>query len=207
MRFDGSGRRHHRGRLRDRPRHGEALRRRGRPASSSPTCSRRGRSRPSTEIEAGGGRALALRADVTVAGDVDRMVIAAEQGFGPVDVLVNNAYSCDGDNVALMDEETWDRDLRGVVTSAFLCSKRVLRSDDRAARRRDRQHRLRERPRLRRQRGLLRRQGGDDQPDAVDRRPLRALRRPLRGRSLRGRSPPRPGRSGSSGSRTSSTGS
>jgi NAD(P)-dependent dehydrogenase (short-subunit alcohol dehydrogenase family) len=27
-----------------------------------------------------------------------------------------------------MDEDVWERDLRGVVTSAFLCSKRVLRS-------------------------------------------------------------------------------
>ena len=79
-------------------------------------------------IEAGGGHALALRADVTAAADVDRMVNAAEAGFGPVDVLVNNAYSCDGDNVALMEDEVWERDLRGVVTSAFLCSKRVLRS-------------------------------------------------------------------------------
>jgi meso-butanediol dehydrogenase/(S,S)-butanediol dehydrogenase/diacetyl reductase len=26
-----------------------------------------------------------------------------------------------------MEEETWERDLRGVVTSAFLCTKRVLR--------------------------------------------------------------------------------
>ena len=80
------------------------------------------------EIEAGGGRALALRADVTVAADVDAMVRGAEDAFGPVDVLVNNAYSCDGDNVALMDEATWDGDIAGVLRSAFLCSKRVLRS-------------------------------------------------------------------------------
>ena len=79
------------------------------------------------EIEAGGGRALALRADVTVAGDVDAMVEAAERGLGPVGVLVNNAYACRGDNVALMDEETWDGDLAGVLKSAFLCSRRVLR--------------------------------------------------------------------------------
>ena len=79
-------------------------------------------------IEAGGGHALALRADVTASDDVDRMVNAAEERFGPVDVLVNNAYSCDGDNLALMEDEVWERDLRGVVTSAFLCSKRVLRS-------------------------------------------------------------------------------
>jgi NAD(P)-dependent dehydrogenase (short-subunit alcohol dehydrogenase family) len=79
-------------------------------------------------IEAGGGRAAGVQADVTVAADVDRMVGAAEERFGPVDVLVNNAYSCEGDNVALMEEQTWERDLRGVVTSAFLCSQRVLRS-------------------------------------------------------------------------------
>ena len=79
-------------------------------------------------LEAGGAQALALHADATVAADVDRMVGAAEERLGAVDVLVNNAYSCDGDNVVLMEDETWERDLRGVVTSAFLCSKRVLRS-------------------------------------------------------------------------------
>ena len=78
-------------------------------------------------IEAAGGRALALHADVTVAADVDAMVRAAEEASGHVDVLVNNAYSCDGDNVALMDEATWDKDITGVLKSAFLCSKRVLR--------------------------------------------------------------------------------
>ena len=80
------------------------------------------------EIEADGGRALALHANATVAADVDTIVEAAEHAFGPVDVLVNNAYSCQGDNVALMDEETWDGDIAGVLKSAFLCSRRVLRS-------------------------------------------------------------------------------
>jgi NAD(P)-dependent dehydrogenase (short-subunit alcohol dehydrogenase family) len=79
------------------------------------------------EIEAEDGRALAVLADATIAADVDRMVGKAEEGLGPVDVLVNNAYSCDGDNLVLMEEEVWERDLRGVLTSAFLCSKRVLR--------------------------------------------------------------------------------
>jgi NAD(P)-dependent dehydrogenase (short-subunit alcohol dehydrogenase family) len=79
------------------------------------------------EIESEGGRALAIAGDASQSGDVDRMVSAAEEGLGLVDILVNNAYSCDGDNLVLMDEEVWERDLRGVVTSAFLCAKRVLR--------------------------------------------------------------------------------
>jgi NAD(P)-dependent dehydrogenase (short-subunit alcohol dehydrogenase family) len=78
------------------------------------------------QIAGAGGRALGLGADVTVAVDVDRMVTAAEEELGPVDVLVNNAYSCAGDYLARMEDEVWDRDLRGTVTSAFLCAKRVL---------------------------------------------------------------------------------
>jgi NAD(P)-dependent dehydrogenase (short-subunit alcohol dehydrogenase family) len=79
------------------------------------------------EIEVDGGQVLALHADVTIAAEVDAMATAAERAFGSVDVLVNNAYSCEGDNVALMDEETWNGDIDGVLKSAFLCSKRVLR--------------------------------------------------------------------------------
>ncbi len=78
------------------------------------------------EVDAAGGRAIAVLADVTDSAAVDAMVDAASRAFGPVEVLVNNAYSCKGDNVLLMDEETWNDDLAGVVTSAFLCSKRVL---------------------------------------------------------------------------------
>lgn len=43
------------------------------------------------EITARGGRALAVLADVTDAQAVDRMVTAATQRFGRIDILVNNA--------------------------------------------------------------------------------------------------------------------
>jgi len=78
------------------------------------------------EIVAAGGRALAVHADVTDAAQVDAMASAAADAFGRIDVLVNNAYSCKGDDVASMDEAVWDTDLAGVLKSAFLCSKRVL---------------------------------------------------------------------------------
>ncbi len=79
------------------------------------------------EIADAGGRAIAVHADVTDAAQVEHMVAETERLLGPVDVLVNNAYSCRGDNLVLMEDETWDADVAGVLTSAFLCSKRVLR--------------------------------------------------------------------------------
>lgn len=42
-------------------------------------------------IEAEGGRALALRCDITRREEVDAAVAAVESGLGPVDLLVNNA--------------------------------------------------------------------------------------------------------------------
>ena len=76
--------------------------------------------------ELGEGTAIATTTDVTVAGDVDAMVKTAEEAFGRVDVLVNNAAVCEGDDILRIDEATWDADVTGVLKSAFLCSKRVL---------------------------------------------------------------------------------
>lgn len=42
-------------------------------------------------VKEGGGEAMALRADVTNAGDVVRMITAAEGRYGGLDILVNNA--------------------------------------------------------------------------------------------------------------------
>ena len=43
------------------------------------------------DIEAGGGRAIAVPGDVTKPDDVTRLVARAVEAFGPVSILVNNA--------------------------------------------------------------------------------------------------------------------
>jgi NAD(P)-dependent dehydrogenase (short-subunit alcohol dehydrogenase family) len=77
-------------------------------------------------INAAGGKAMFTQTDVSVSSEVDAMVTAAEEVFGGVDVLVNNAALCEGDNLVLMEEATWDLDVDATLKSVFLCSKRVL---------------------------------------------------------------------------------
>lgn len=78
------------------------------------------------EIEDAGGRALATHTDVSAGSEVAEMVAAATEAYGRLDVLVNNAAIEGGDDVLVIDEATWDRDLAVVLKSAFLCSKAVL---------------------------------------------------------------------------------
>lgn len=62
------------------------------------------------EIVAGGGEAIAVRADVSVDAEVRAMVAAAEDRFGKLDVMFNNAgimHAADDDAVAT-DESIWD---------------------------------------------------------------------------------------------------
>jgi len=72
------------------------------------------------EIEQAGGRALALKADVSSAADCERMVARTEEAYGHLDVLFNNAGIMLGDDGDAMStsEETWDRtmavNLKGV---------------------------------------------------------------------------------------------
>src|SRR4051812_39231330 len=78
------------------------------------------------EVTVAGGKALASQTDVSLASQVEAMVDTAQEAFGPVDVLVNNAAVCTGDDLARTDEATWDSDVAVVLKSAFLCSKQVL---------------------------------------------------------------------------------
>jgi NADP-dependent 3-hydroxy acid dehydrogenase YdfG len=77
-------------------------------------------------IERAGGRALAVRCDVTDAGQLDRLPGVVEEAFGPADVLVNNAGVPGGGDFASLSYEQIERIVRinllGVLygTRAFL---------------------------------------------------------------------------------------
>jgi NAD(P)-dependent dehydrogenase (short-subunit alcohol dehydrogenase family) len=77
-------------------------------------------------IADGGGQALAIEADVSYKAQVDGMVAQTLEAFGQVDILVNNAAISSGTHVLEVPEEIWDRDLRVVLKSAYLCAKAVL---------------------------------------------------------------------------------
>ena len=77
-------------------------------------------------IEKAGGKAIAIKADVSLFAEVDAMVSFAEGKCGAIDVLVNNAAICTADDVATTDEAVWDRDVAVCIKGVFLCSKRVL---------------------------------------------------------------------------------
>lgn len=76
------------------------------------------------EIERSGGRALAVRADLSRAADCERVVAAAVEAFGRVDVLVNNAGINRGYTLATGD----DAALREIVDINLLAPARLTRA-------------------------------------------------------------------------------
>ena len=79
------------------------------------------------EIEALGGEVLALAADVSKAADVQRLIGAAVERFGRVDVLVNNAGVL-GPRVELEEypEDEWRRVIDANLTGPFLVSRAAI---------------------------------------------------------------------------------
>jgi NAD(P)-dependent dehydrogenase (short-subunit alcohol dehydrogenase family) len=65
---------------------------------------------------------------VGVAGDagIDELFHLAETTYGPVDLLVCNAFAADADGAMTMSLEEWERDLHGTLTSAFIATQRAL---------------------------------------------------------------------------------
>ena len=79
------------------------------------------------EIEARGGRALALACDVTDPDDVAGVVSEAEEAFGVVDVLVNNSGATWGAPPDEMSLEKFDQVIAVNVRGTFLMAQAVGR--------------------------------------------------------------------------------
>jgi NAD(P)-dependent dehydrogenase (short-subunit alcohol dehydrogenase family) len=80
------------------------------------------------EIEAGGGRALAIRADVSREEDIVRMFETAERELGPIRALVNNAAITGGfARVEDVSAEAIQKTFAVNVAGAILCAREAVR--------------------------------------------------------------------------------
>jgi 3-oxoacyl-[acyl-carrier protein] reductase len=78
------------------------------------------------QVRSLGTQALALRADVSDEGEVERFVAAALAAAGQIDVLVNNAGIAHGEPVEELPVATWDRVIGVHLRGIFLLTRAVL---------------------------------------------------------------------------------
>jgi 3-oxoacyl-[acyl-carrier protein] reductase len=79
------------------------------------------------EIEDAGGKAVALRADVSDHDAAEQLFAALEERFGPVLVLVNNAGMRADALSPQLDDEDWERVLDTNLSAAFRTTRRALK--------------------------------------------------------------------------------
>ncbi|MFN8664799.1 MAG: glucose 1-dehydrogenase [Thermomicrobiales bacterium] len=77
-------------------------------------------------IDQASGEAMAVQADVTSPEAVAHVFARANEVFGPVTILVNNAGASIGNDVLTIEPEVWDRNFEIVLKSAFLCTRAAL---------------------------------------------------------------------------------
>jgi 3-oxoacyl-[acyl-carrier protein] reductase len=78
------------------------------------------------KINAIGGRATAVAADVSKSADVTAMVERVTKALGPIDILVNNAGIAIVRGVDDLTEAEFDQTIAVNLKSAFLCTQAVL---------------------------------------------------------------------------------
>ncbi len=75
-------------------------------------------------IKGDGGEAVFVKADVSQAGDAERMVDTAVRTYGRLDVLVNNAAVYRGDgSILTVADETWNQIMGVNLKGTYLCCK------------------------------------------------------------------------------------
>jgi len=84
-------------------------------------------------VQAAGGEAIFVRADVSQWSDCEAMVAATVDAFGGLHVLYNNAGVDSRGSVAVAEEADWDRCFAVNVKGTFLTSQAALRHMDKGA--------------------------------------------------------------------------
>jgi 3-oxoacyl-[acyl-carrier protein] reductase len=79
-------------------------------------------------IKQDGGNALAVQADIATTAGAETLIKIAQEAFGRVDVLVNNAGITRDMLLMRMKEEDWDAVLDTNLKGVFLCTKAVTRA-------------------------------------------------------------------------------
>ncbi|MBU4360480.1 SDR family oxidoreductase [Patescibacteria group bacterium] len=79
------------------------------------------------EIEKQGGKALALKLDVTKKEEVDAVVKETVEKFGGLDILVNNAGIAEFKPFLEITEQEWDKTLDINLKGQFLCAQAVAK--------------------------------------------------------------------------------
>jgi NAD(P)-dependent dehydrogenase (short-subunit alcohol dehydrogenase family) len=79
------------------------------------------------QICASGGQALPSVTDISSAEQVDGMFHRAQEEFGGVDILVNNAFHAQRDVTIIdLEEADWDRTIAVCLKGPYLCTRRAL---------------------------------------------------------------------------------
>ncbi len=79
-----------------------------------------------SQIRGMGRRAASIQADVSLAGDVERLVRESEQRLGPIGILVNNAGIARPQPIEEIRELDWDEVIDSNLKSCFLVTQAVL---------------------------------------------------------------------------------
>ena len=81
------------------------------------------------ELTAAGCDAIAVQGDVSVASDAERMIAAAVDRWGRIDIVINNAaIQKVVESIELLSEEDWDRVIDVNLKGGFLVSKAAIPS-------------------------------------------------------------------------------
>ena len=79
------------------------------------------------QVQASGGEAIAVQADVSQPAQAQALIDAGQKAFGRVDILVNNAGTTRDTLIMRMSEEDWDLVVDTNLKGAFNCIKAATR--------------------------------------------------------------------------------